>query len=137
MDNKLFRQNSIDRVSSPEQLQDYMRVTNPGVWMVFGAVIVLLIGFLAVSIFGRIESTVEVMARIENGTVVFEVSGSAADDLREGMVVRVKDIETRIRNVKWVTSESVEASAPVDLPDGTYFVVVVTEIIAPIQFLTN
>ena len=33
MENKLFRQKSIDRVSSPEQLQDYMRVTNPGVWM--------------------------------------------------------------------------------------------------------
>lgn len=34
MENKLFRQKSIDRVSSPEQLQDYMRVTNPGVWMI-------------------------------------------------------------------------------------------------------
>ena len=33
MENKLFRQKSIDRVLSPEQLQDYMRVTNPGVWM--------------------------------------------------------------------------------------------------------
>lgn len=34
MNQQLFRQSSIDRVFSPEQLNDYIRVTNPGVWMV-------------------------------------------------------------------------------------------------------
>ena len=44
MNQQLFRKSSIDRVSSPEQLNDYIKVTNPGVWLVLAAVIVLLMG---------------------------------------------------------------------------------------------
>ena len=137
MDNKLFRQSSIDSISSPEQLEDYMRVTNPGVWFVFGAVIVVLAGFLIACVFGSIESTIDVTANIENGVAVFEAEGSDADSLSEGMVMRIKGTETRIENVRWVTSGSVEAVASVDRPDGTYPAIIVTEVITPIRFLTN
>ena len=137
MENKLFRQTSIDRISSPEQLQDYMRVTNPGVWIVLSAVIILLAGFLIASVFGKVESTIDVTVKIENGTAVFEAEGSDADALGKGMEVRVKGTEAKIENVRWITSESVRATASVDLPDGTYPATVVTEIITPIQFLTN
>ncbi len=40
----IFRQKSVDVVSSPEQLNDYMRVTSPGVWAVLTAILVLLAG---------------------------------------------------------------------------------------------
>ena len=43
-----FRQESLDRAKSPEQLDDYIRVSNPGVWMVLGAV--LLAGALALAV---------------------------------------------------------------------------------------
>ena len=29
----LFRQKTLDRISSPEQLTDYLRITNPGIWI--------------------------------------------------------------------------------------------------------
>ena len=51
----IFRQKSMDRVSSPEQLNDYIRVTTPSVWLVLLAVVVLLVGILAWSIFGTVE----------------------------------------------------------------------------------
>ena len=51
----LFRKKSIDRVSSPEQLNDYIRVTTPSVWLVLLAVILLLIGLLIWSIFGTVS----------------------------------------------------------------------------------
>lgn len=53
----LFRKKSIDRVSSPEQLNDYIRVTTPSVWLVLLAVILLLIGMLIWSIFGQVTVT--------------------------------------------------------------------------------
>ena len=65
MESKVFRQKSMDRISSPEQLEDYMRVTNPGVWMVLAAVIVLLAGILAASVFGRLETTLSARAEIK------------------------------------------------------------------------
>lgn len=53
--NGLFRSKSIQRVSSPEQLNDYIRVTTPSVWIVLIALVVLLAGMLAWSVLGRIE----------------------------------------------------------------------------------
>lgn len=51
----LFRQKSINRISSPEQLNDYIRVTTPSVWIALLALVVLLVGMLAWSVFGRVE----------------------------------------------------------------------------------
>ena len=51
----IFREKSIDRISGPESLNDYMRVTSPSVWIALLALVVLLAGMLAWSIFGRIE----------------------------------------------------------------------------------
>ncbi|MBQ3268331.1 MAG: hypothetical protein IJH09_00260 [Clostridia bacterium] len=52
----VFRKKSLDRVSSPEQLNDYIRVTTPSVWLVLGAIVVLLAGMLAWSVLGTVEA---------------------------------------------------------------------------------
>ena len=46
----IFRQKSLKRVSSPEELNDYIRVTSPSVWIVLVALALLLAGMLAWSI---------------------------------------------------------------------------------------
>lgn len=51
----LFRKKSLERVSSPEQLDDYIRVTTPSVWLILLALIVLLAGLLVYSICGTVE----------------------------------------------------------------------------------
>lgn len=67
MNQQLFRKSSIDRVSSPEQLGDYIRVTNPGVWLVLGAVIVLLAGACVWGVFGRLETKITVPVQVTDG----------------------------------------------------------------------
>ena len=42
-------------MASPEQLDDYIRVTTPSVWLILLALIVLLAGLLAYCIFGTID----------------------------------------------------------------------------------
>ena len=61
--NGIFREKSIDRVTGPESLNDYIRVTSPSVWIALLALVVLLVGLLAWSVFGRIE------VKDENGGV--------------------------------------------------------------------
>lgn len=41
MEDKVFRKKSLERMSSPEQLGDYIRVANPGIWLIMAAVILL------------------------------------------------------------------------------------------------
>ena len=64
----IFREKSIERVSSPEQLNDYIKVTTPSIWVILLAVAVLLIGLLVWSIFGEIRVNtaqgVEIMSPI-------------------------------------------------------------------------
>ena len=44
MGKTIFRQKSMQKITSPEQMNDYIRVSNPSVWMILAAVIVLLAG---------------------------------------------------------------------------------------------
>lgn len=44
-----------ERVTSPEQLNDHIRVTQPGVWVVLGVIVALLIGVILWGIFGEID----------------------------------------------------------------------------------
>ena len=69
MDSGIFRQKSIDKVSSPEKLDDYIRVTTPGVWLTLGAMIILLAGALIWATCGELtmhnsDGTTETVAPI-------------------------------------------------------------------------
>ena len=44
MNDQLFRKKSMEKITSPENLNDYIRVASPGVWMTLCAVILILIG---------------------------------------------------------------------------------------------
>ncbi len=52
---ELFRKKSMDRISSPEQLNDYIKVTTPSVWLVLVATIIILVGVLVWSMLGTVE----------------------------------------------------------------------------------
>lgn len=64
---KIFREKSMEQLSTPEQLTGYLHVTGPGVWLVLGGLIVLLSGLLVWGVFGRLVSTVTVPAKVESG----------------------------------------------------------------------
>ncbi len=67
MAKQLFREESLKRVSSPEQLDEYIRVASPGIWVSILAVLTLLMGLFMWGIFGRIT-----MVRPVNGEMVTE-----------------------------------------------------------------
>ena len=85
---KLFREKSLEAVESPEALNDYLRVTSPGVWLVLGAVIALLVGGVLWSIFGRIDTSVDVAVTSSGGESVCLVPYDSFQDVlsRAGVV---------------------------------------------------
>ena len=52
---ELFRKKSMDRINSPEELNDYIRVTSPSVWLVLLACVVILVGALVWGSIGTVE----------------------------------------------------------------------------------
>ncbi len=99
MNKNLFRKSSIDRVNSPEQLNEYIRVANPGVWIVLAAVVALLIGVVVWSIFGTIETTVETCASVNGDTVVCYVSADDISKLKEETPVTVEGCEGSVKSI--------------------------------------
>ena len=51
----IFRKKSLERVTSPEQLDDYIKVTTPSVWLVLAATLILIAGTLFWAVFGRVQ----------------------------------------------------------------------------------
>lgn len=132
---KIFRQESLDSISSPEQLTDYLRVTNPGIWAILAAVILLLGGLFAWSMVGRLETFASGVAVVENGTAQIMVADSGGKTIESGMEVRMGSREFEISAVEADDYGRSVAYAPVDLADGKYDVKIVVESIHPIKFL--
>lgn len=132
-DQRIFRRKTIDRISSPERLNDYLRVTNPGVWVLLAAVILLLSGIFAWSIMGTLETTADVKIIVEDHAAVVVPLGS--ETLTDGMPLRISGEEYRIAAASSDEYGRSVGNAEVWLPDGTYDGIVVTETVHPISFL--
>lgn len=131
----IFRQRSLDRISSPEQLTDYLRVTNPGVWVLLAAVIMLLGGLFAWSMVGSLETLTDGVALVENGQAQIMVTDSGKGEITSDMTVRIGSDEYEIATVEKDDFGRTVALAPVNEADGKYDVKIVIESIHPIKFL--
>lgn len=157
MNEHLFRKKSIDRVSSPEQLDKYIRVTNPAFWTILLAIIALLAGVCAWGVLGHLDTTVSAAAVSEQGAVTLYAKESDMPSLKEGMEVRIQEQSYTITQIskmpvmaqdnlsdytlhiggfqsgEWVYAIQTDA----ELPDGTYAAEIVVESVAPISFVLN
>lgn len=157
MENQIFRKKSIERVSSPEQLNDYVRVSNPGVWMILIAVIILLVGICIWGIFGHLDTKLEVAGICQDGKMVCYVSDSEIKKVQTGMHITVNDTEYEIADIAsdpFCVSDDMDSyamhignlqpgqwvyavTADTELKDGTYNVQIVTESVSPLSFVLN
>jgi hypothetical protein len=132
----IFRKEVLDRISSPEQLSDYLRVTTPGLWVIIVAIVALLVGFFVWMSVDTIETTVPAGVSTQNHSAeVAVISGDA--QIATDMTLRVGGQETTILSTKTDDLGRIVGTAEVDLPDGMYEGLVVTESIHPIQFLIS
>ena len=154
----VFRTKSIDRISSPEQLNDYVRVATPSTWILLIAVAVFLVGGVIWGLSGTVEAAVFGVAIVEDGDCTVYVSKEEIKTLQVGHGVYMDNAETKLVSVssgpiritadfpeyarelgdfvigEWVYSGTAGA---VSLPDGIYDALVVEETITPFSLLTN
>ncbi len=117
----IFREKSLKRISSPEELGDYLRVTSPSVWLVLVAVILLLAGVLVWSATSSIDSIVTGTAQVEDGTmrILFD-DEQVAQSVQTGMTVKVGETESTITGIGTGASGTLFATGTTTLADGSY-----------------
>lgn len=116
----LFRKKSLESIQSPEQLNDYLCVTNPSVWLLLTAVILLLAGLLVWGSFTYISSVAKGVGQVENGVMTLRFEEDAeAGAVEAGMSISVGESEYEIRSVGR-DGQGLFALADTDLADGSY-----------------
>ena len=108
-------------------------MTNPGIWAVLAAVILLLAGLLAWSMVGTLETKTEVKIIVSEHTA--QIIPLSSETLAEGMSLRVSGQEVRIASSQTDEYGRSVGVSEVNLPDGIYDGIVVTEAVHPISFL--
>lgn len=157
MKESIFRKKSLAQVSSPEQLNDYIRVPNPGIWMILLAVIVLLVGVCVWGVFGHMDTNLKVAAVCKDGKLICYVKETDMKSVENGMPVTVNDKQYTVAGIE---SEPVSVSQemssyllhlgelqkgewvyPVtvntNLEDGTYQATITVESVSPMSFIVN
>ena len=157
MNKQLFKKSSMDKVSSPEQLQDYVKVANPGLWMVISAIVILLAGVIAWGFIGKIATTMSTAIVTDDGKSVIYVGESDVEKIDVGMTVRSEGKEYTITDIakepikvdgsltdyaihasgltagEWVYVVSIDG----EHSDGVQKADIVIESISPISFILN
>lgn len=157
MDKQLFRKKSIERVSSPEQLNEYIRVSNPSVWIVLVAIMILLAGVCVWGYVGKLDTRLTTVAVSNNGETKLFIKEKDISTVREGMKVNIGDNECTVGNIlsepvavdksfseytlhvgslkigEWVYVADIDA----EFSDGVYNASIVTESVSPISFVIN
>ncbi len=139
MQEEIFRKKSLDKIKSPESLEDYIHVSNPGVWLVLVSMIVLLLGACVWGIFGHIDSTVPSTVCVENGEAICYVTEENITSVRTGLTVKYADCEAVIDKIgeNGDMGYSCEMTAETSVADGFYEGKVVLKSYKPLSFILN
>ena len=157
MNDKIFRKKSVDKMSSPEQLNDYIKVTNPGVWIVLSAIVILLIGVCVWGIFGKLETKISVACESNGSEAVLYIKEKDISSVKKDMTVSIGgnsymvtsvsaepvsvtegigEYARRIGNLslgEWVYTVKIDKV----LPEGVYSATIVIDSVSPLYFVFN
>lgn len=99
MQNSLFREKSMERASSLEQLDACIRVVNPGAWMVLLAVFLFLASVLIWSMAGTLDVITETRGYSDGKSVYVFLEEEEAVSIKKGMEAFIWEESGRVEAV--------------------------------------
>lgn len=99
MENRVFRQKNIDKINSPESLNDYVKVTNPSVWIILVGTLVIIVGILVFCAGGRSDTKVNAAVLAEDGQITAYVDEADIQAIQADMKVMIDGKEFPIKNI--------------------------------------
>lgn len=105
----LFTEKAADKLRSPDDLDEYVRVTNPNVWVVLAACTVLMIGLFAWGFLGTAETSVGATGTYVKGEVLCFLPSDEASSVHVGDVANVNGALMHVASIGDVPVSRVEA----------------------------
>lgn len=120
-------------ISSPDDLNKYLRYTSPFAWIILLICTCALVGFFVWSCVFRIQEKISGDATIQNGEVTLLINDSQKDKLAVGQKVYISEQEGEI--VSFNNAQPVVSNFT--LVDGNYSYTIIIKEYRPIDFLLN
>lgn len=154
-----MEENKNKKVDSPEQLNQYIKLSNPGVWILLTAIVVLLVGVCVWGYFGKIDTKLKTVVVSDSKSSYLYVKEEDIVKLKDGMQVQLnnndtifeiadiekspekvtEDIDEYARHLgnfqigEWVYKCRLNKS----VKEGTYSANIIIESISPMTFIIN
>ena len=153
----LFRKKSLERISSPEQLNEYIRISTPSVWLLLAAIAALLVGVCVWGVFGHMDTTLTAVAVSEGETVTAYVREADAAKVSAEQSVSVNGVQGKVLSVsaepmrvdaafteymrhvgslqqgEWVYAAVLDIACE----EGVYAAQIVIDCVSPMSFVLN
>lgn len=158
MDKNIYRKSQQDKLSSPEELNSYIKVTNPGVWIILISIIVLLIGVCVWGFFGKLETKLSTVCIVNDNATTCYVKDDNIPKISLDKRVYIEDKEYQITSIskdpisvseeqfneyalyvgdltvgEWVYEVDLNAN----LVSGVYKAQIVVDSVSPFYFIFN
>ena len=104
MARNVYRKAALDKLSSPEELDQLMQITGPGSWLLLGAFAVVLLAVFGWGILGEIASTVDQTGTLTLSNPVQFVYASDVGQVSE-LIVRPGDLISQGQVIARITRE--------------------------------
>ncbi len=139
MNEEVFRKKSLDKVKSPENLDDYIQLANPGVWLIIISVVVLLIGACIWGAFGHVDSIVETTVRVDDEVISCNIPTEDISFVMVGTAMKVGDYELEISSIGEETPMGYPCTLKSDenIEKGFYPGKIVIKSVKPLSFIFN
>ena len=115
----IFNKKATEKLRSPDDLDKYVRVTSPSVWVVLAACVALLVGLLSWGVFGAVTTNVTATGTVVNGTAMCLLTADDVAEVNEGDVAYVGEKKMTVAKVSSIPLSSGEAK---DLLKDDYLV---------------
>lgn len=155
MSTSIFREKNLQKVSSPDHLDDYIRVSNPSVWLILGAIVLLLAAAIVWAVFGSITESASGIVVVRDGSATCYVEQARAADLSAGDAVEAAGVRGMATSqavslasadvvegtdgmavVLWGDAPAVSAAdVSIDLPNGVYEATIELKTYEPLALL--
>lgn len=151
----VFRSKSIKRISSPEELGQYVEISGRFSWGILIAVFIFIAGVLVWAFTGRVETSVDFGAVVSDGVLTGYIPEDEIGELETGAAVYIdgekytvseisphperlpEDTQDYVMHIGRLIPDSFVYifKANCSIPDGIYSATVVTESIRPVELI--
>ena len=105
----MFTEKASKKLRSPDDLDEYVRVTSPSVWVVLAACATLMIGLFAWGLFGTAETNVSGIATCVRGETVCFLPTEKASKVHVDDLANVGGVLSKVESISTVPLSRVEA----------------------------